>query len=30
MSAMRRGRLREAEAGCLAVTVGHADLMVRP
>jgi hypothetical protein len=24
----RRRRLREAEAGCLAVTVGHADLLV--
>jgi hypothetical protein len=26
----RRRRLREAEAGCLAVTVGHADLLVLP
>ncbi len=26
----RRQRLREAEAGCLAVTVGHADLLVLP
>jgi hypothetical protein len=25
-----RRRLREAEAGCLAVTVGHADLLVLP
>ena len=25
----RRRRLREAETGCLAVTVGHADLLVR-
>jgi hypothetical protein len=26
----QRRRLREAEAGCLAVTVGHADLLVLP
>jgi hypothetical protein len=26
----RRRRLREAEAGCLAVTVGHVDLLVLP
>jgi predicted RNA methylase len=26
----RRRRLREAEAGCLAVVVGHADLLVLP
>ena len=26
----RRRRLREAEAGCLSVTVGHADLLVLP
>lgn len=26
----RRRRLREAEAGCLAVTVGHADILVLP
>jgi hypothetical protein len=26
----RRRRLRKAEAGCLAVTVGHADLLVLP
>ena len=26
----RRRRLREAEAGCLGVTVGHADLLVLP
>ncbi|MGN6378609.1 MAG: class I SAM-dependent methyltransferase [Gaiellales bacterium] len=26
----RRRRLREAEAGCLCVTVGHADLLVLP
>jgi hypothetical protein len=26
----RRRRLREAEAGCLVVTVGHADLLVLP
>ena len=26
----RRRRLREVEAGCLAVTVGHADLLVLP
>ena len=26
----RRRRLREAEAGCLTVTVGHADLLVLP
>jgi len=26
----RRRRLREAEAGCLAVTVGHSDLLVLP
>jgi len=26
----RRRRLREAEAGCLAVTIGHADLLVLP
>jgi hypothetical protein len=26
----RRCRLREADAGCLAVTVAHADLLVLP
>ena len=26
----RRRRLSEAEAGCLSVTVGHADLLVLP